>query len=85
MIRVLAISVRRCVARACTLTSCARTLSSWTVSACVAGSGGPHLLWLGSNAQRLAGPPNPNALNALNVTSGSGFQVYGMVGLKIEY
>ena len=51
----------------------------WTLS------GGPHLLWLGSNAQRLAGPPDPNALNALNVTSGSGFQVYGMVGLKIEY
>jgi hypothetical protein len=51
----------------------------WTASA------GPHLLWLGSNNKLLAGPPSPQALNALNVTSGSGFQVWGLAALKIEY
>jgi hypothetical protein len=51
----------------------------WTIS------GGPHLLWLGSNNKLLAGPPGPQALNGLNVTGGKGFEVYGIAGLKIEY
>jgi hypothetical protein len=51
----------------------------WTLSA------GPHFLWLGSNAKLLAGPPSPTALNGLNVTSGKGFEVWGLAGLKIEY
>jgi hypothetical protein len=48
-------------------------------------SGGPHLLWLGQNTKLLAGPASANALNALNVTGGNGFQVWGIAGVKIEY
>ncbi len=51
----------------------------WTASA------GLHLLWLGTNTQLLAGPPSPTALNGLNVTTGSGFEVWGVVGVKMEY
>jgi hypothetical protein len=46
---------------------------------------GIHMLWLGSNNKLLAGPPSPNALNALNVTGGSGYQVWGLTGFRIEY
>jgi hypothetical protein len=48
-------------------------------------SGGPHLLWLGSNNKSLAGPPNANALNGLNVTGGKGFEVWAVAGVKVEY
>ena len=48
-------------------------------------SGGPHLLWLGSNNKLLAGPPNANALNGLNVTGGKGFEVWAVAGVKVEY
>jgi hypothetical protein len=48
-------------------------------------SGGPHLLWLGSNNKLLAGPPNANALNGLNVTGGTGFEVWAVAGVKVEY
>jgi hypothetical protein len=51
----------------------------WTLS------GGPHLLWLGSNNKLLAGPPSTSALNALNVTGGKAFEVWGVAGIKIEY
>jgi hypothetical protein len=51
----------------------------WTVSA------GPHFLWLGDNNKLLSGPPDLQALNAYNVTGGSGFQVWGVAGVKIEY
>jgi hypothetical protein len=46
---------------------------------------GLHLLWLGSNNQLLAGPPSLNALNGLNVTGGSAFNVWGVLGLRMEY
>jgi len=48
-------------------------------------SSGFHMLWLGPNTNLLAGPPSPNALNALNVTGGKGMEVYGLTGIKIEY
>jgi hypothetical protein len=48
-------------------------------------SSGVHMLWLGSNNKLLAGPPSSNALNALNVTGGKGFEVWGVTGVKIEY
>jgi hypothetical protein len=48
-------------------------------------SGGPHLLWLGDNNKLLAGPPNTNALNGLNVTGGKGFEVWAVAGVKVEY
>jgi len=48
-------------------------------------SSGFHMLWLGDNPKSLAGPPSDNALNGLNVTGGSGFEVYGVTGLKLEY
>ena len=48
-------------------------------------SGGPHLLWLGSNNKLLAGPPNANALNGLNVTGGKGFEVWAVAGVEVEY
>jgi hypothetical protein len=51
----------------------------WTFSA------GPHLLWLGSNSKRLAGPSDASVLNGLNVTGGKGMEVWGIAGLKIEY
>jgi hypothetical protein len=51
----------------------------WTASA------GLHLLWLGGNNSLLAGPPSDQALNGLNVTAGSGFQVWGLTGIKLEY
>jgi len=51
----------------------------WTASA------GLHLLWLGTNNKLLAGPPSDSALNGLNVTGGSGMQVWGLTGLKVEY
>ncbi len=51
----------------------------WTATAAL------HLLWLGSNNQLLAGPASPNALNGLNVTGGSGFEPWGVVGLRMEY
>ncbi len=46
---------------------------------------GLHMLWLGENNKLLAGPPSTNALNALNVTGGKGFEVWGLTGLRIEY
>ncbi len=46
---------------------------------------GLHMLWLGPNNKLLAGPPGPNALNALNVTGGNGFEVWGLTGIRIEY
>jgi len=46
---------------------------------------GLHGLWLGSTTKLLAGPPGPNALNALNVTNGKGFEVWGVTGIRIEY
>jgi len=46
---------------------------------------GFHMLWLGANNKLLAGPPGPNALNALNVTDGKGFEVWGLTGIRIEY
>lgn len=51
----------------------------WTATAAL------HLLWLGSNNKLLAGPLGPSALNGLNVTGGSGFEPWGVVGLRIEY
>jgi len=51
----------------------------WTVSA------GLHMLWLGSNSKLLAGPPTTGALNALNVTGGKDFEIWGLTGIKIEY
>jgi len=51
----------------------------WTFST------GVHLLWLGDNNKLLAGPPSANALNALNVTGGKGFEVWGITGVKLEY
>ncbi len=51
----------------------------WTLS------GGPHFLWLGSNNKVIAGPGTSGALNAVNVTGGSGFELWGFAGLKIEY
>ena len=48
-------------------------------------SSGVHMLWLGSNTKLLAGPSSYNALNALNVTGGKGFEVWGVTGVKIEY
>ena len=48
-------------------------------------SSGVHMLWLGSNTKLLAGPSSSNALNALNVTGGKGFEVWGVTGVKIEY
>jgi hypothetical protein len=48
-------------------------------------SGGPHFLWLGSNNKLIAGSPASGALNALNITGGSGFEVWAVAGLKIEY
>jgi hypothetical protein len=37
------------------------------------------------NNKLLAGPPSPTALNGLNVTGGSGFEPWGVVGLRVEY
>jgi hypothetical protein len=51
----------------------------WTATAAL------HLLWLGSNNKLLAGPPGPGALNGLSVTGGSGFEPWGVVGLRMEY
>jgi hypothetical protein len=48
-------------------------------------SGGPHLLWLGTNTKKLAGPSSNDALNGLNVTGGAGFEVWAAAGIKIEY
>lgn len=46
---------------------------------------GLHGLWLGPTAKLLDGPPSNNALNAVNVTGGNGFQVWGLTGVTIEY
>jgi len=46
---------------------------------------GFHMLWLGPNNKLLAGPVGPNALNALNVTGGKDFEVWGLTGIRIEY
>jgi hypothetical protein len=46
---------------------------------------GVHVLWLGSNSKRLAGPSSNDALNGLNVTGGKGTEVWALTGIKIEY
>jgi hypothetical protein len=46
---------------------------------------GLHGLWLGSTTKLLAGPSSTNAQNGLNVTGGKGFEVWGVMGIKIEY
>lgn len=48
-------------------------------------SSGLHFLWLGANPKLLAGPATANAANGLNVTSGKGFNLWSVAGLKIEY
>ena len=43
------------------------------------------MLWLGDNNKLIAGPPTSGALNALNVTGGKDFEMWGVVGVKMEY
>ena len=43
-----------------------------------------HMLRLGPKSKLHVGPPGHNALNALNVTGGKGFEVWGITGIRIE-
>lgn len=54
-------------------------LGRWTLTS------GFHMLWLRDNNTLIAGPPTSGALNALNVTGGKDFEMWGVVGVKMEY